>query len=128
MEAVEGELLAERLSGFLSKFSNLQLTDHIRAGLSGIDDVSLDFAWFDAVINGLLASPMFGMDTGVDDKAARPKQFRLELSETSLQTPLVPAGLGRKPLRIESPTFDQRRNIAERANLPESRKGRIFDL
>src|SRR5687767_10213247 len=45
----------------VAQLENLQLPDHVGGRLTREDDVALDLARFDAVVNRLLASPSFGM-------------------------------------------------------------------
>src|SRR5206468_9436326 len=65
MELLEGEAIAERFSGFVTKLQDFQFADHICASLAGVDDVSFHFAGLDAVVYGLLAGPVFRVDPGI---------------------------------------------------------------
>src|SRR4030095_12057209 len=49
VELIQGEPVAERLLRFLPEFDNLEFTDHVRASLPRIDDVSFNFAGLNAV-------------------------------------------------------------------------------
>src|SRR6185295_7295261 len=90
--------------------------------------IALDLARFDAVVDRLLAGPMLGVQTRIHDQAARAEQFGVELTETSLDIVAIPAGFGRQSLGIERPSFGQRGNAAERADLPEPRQGLVLNL
>src|SRR5262245_29327283 len=69
---------------------------------------------------------MLCVNTGVDSESARAKQFSVELTEQAFRIVLVPAGLGRQPLSIESPSLAQRRSPAQCPNLPETRQVLVF--
>src|SRR5437762_5189471 len=126
MKFLEGEPVAKRLLRLFTQLDNLQLAQHVRAGLAGIDDVSLDFAWLDAVVDRLLARPVLRMNAGIDNEPARAKQFRIELAKQALRIVLIPSGLSRKPFSVESPSFAQRGDAAKRADLPEARQFFVF--
>src|SRR6266566_5796707 len=126
VELLQCEILAKRLLCFLTKLNDFQLTQHICAGLAGINNVTLNLAGLDAIVDRLLPGPMLCVNTGIDNETACAKQFSVELTEQAFRIVLIPAGLGRQPLGIESPSLAQRRNPAKCPNLPETRQVLVF--
>ena len=109
------KLVAQRLAGFLAQLDNLQLPDHVRARLAGEHHVALHFAGFDAVVDGLLAGPVLGVQSGIDHQTACAPQCIVELSELAFRVAIVPAGFCSQALGVQPPAFDQRGDFSERA-------------
>src|SRR5215471_5614844 len=128
VEVADVELVTERLLRLVAQLEQLQLAHHVRARLARVDDVALDLARFDSVVNRLLPRPVLRVNAGVDDEAARAKQLGVQLAKQTDGIVLVPVGLRRETLRIETPAFAQRRNAAERAHSPELRLRSVFEF
>src|SRR6478736_2286891 len=121
MEVLDRELVAERLLRLLAQLEDFQLAHHVRARLARVDDVAFDFARFDAVVDRLLAGPVLGVDAGVDDEAPGAEQLHVELPELALEIVLVPAGLGREALGVQTPSLAERGDAAECPEAAEPR-------
>src|SRR5688572_19555207 len=57
VERLRRELCAERVARLVAQFEQSQLPDHVRACLAGHDDVALDLARLEAIVDRLLARP-----------------------------------------------------------------------
>src|SRR6185436_7856469 len=119
MKVFFGEARAEGLPRCFSQLDDLQLANHVGTGLSGVDNVSFDFARFDAVVDGLLTGPALGMKPRVDHQSSCAKERGIELAEKSFGIAVVPARLDGKLLRIQSPALAERGDSAKRAKTPE---------
>ena len=78
VELGEREFVAEAVHGALPELQYLQPADYVGAGLTRIDDVTLDLGDHLAfghagigqhVVDGPLAGPLAGVNAGVDDQA-----------------------------------------------------------
>src|SRR5258708_11199424 len=103
MEVLRRIARAERALRAVAQLEDLELTQHVGAGLAGEDHVALDLARPDAVGDGLLARPVLGVDAGVDHEAPRAEELGIELPEEALRVAFVPARFRREPLRIKRP-------------------------
>lgn len=83
-------LSARAAEGLGRPGQDFQLADHVSARLARPDDVTVSFGWLDAIVDGLLPCPMFGMQARIDDEPARAKQLGRQLSEMPLGIALIP--------------------------------------
>ena len=68
----------------------------------GKDDIALDLARFDAVVDRLLARPPLGVQACVDDEAARAKELLVHLAEQPFGIVRIPARFCRETLGISA--------------------------
>ena len=108
------EFVAELLLRARSQFLDLQHPNFISAGLTGRDDVTLDFrfhfffahpGFIAHVGDRLIARPMLGVNSGIDDQTHRAEKFVPQTAEVAERVLFVPANLFRKPFAVKGPTF-----------------------
>ena len=124
-----GENFAPSVLRALSRSSSKrELADHVRARLPGHDDVALDLARLEAVVDRLLARPALGVQARVHDEPARAEQLRVEHAEHPFGIAVVPAVLRNQFFRVQRPAFGHRGNAAEHARLAELRQACVLLL
>src|SRR5215469_13275173 len=84
VKLLNGKPVSEFGFCFLTQFDNLQLSNHVRASLTGPHRISFDLAGFDSIIDGLLPSPMLPVNAGINDQTPSPKKLRIEFPKYSL--------------------------------------------
>src|SRR4029077_7159979 len=66
---LERKAIAKTGSGPVAQLGQLQLAEHICAGLSRIHNIPFHFARLDAVVDALLSRPVLGVDSCIHDEA-----------------------------------------------------------
>ncbi len=113
------EALSQRFLRLLTLRENLQLPDHVGAGLTRPDDVTIDFGGTDSIVDRLLPGPMHRVQTRIDHQPPRPEQLVRELSKASLGIAFVPTRLGHEMFGVQRPAFREGRQAAKDSLAPE---------
>src|SRR5438128_7730016 len=114
MEFALIKFVAELLLRTCAQLLKLEHADFIGARLSRINNVALDFRshFFFAdsgfvahISDGLLARPMFRVNSSIDHEPDRAEKFVAQTTEISERVLVVPTGLLGQPFAIKRPAL-----------------------